>query len=86
LSPYPAAWTILQNGELQTELKVLRAQKQKEQHNLEIGTIIALKKELKIAVKKGFIIIEELQLSGKRKMRTPDLLNGYTFLSDAKVL
>jgi len=86
LSPYPGAWTVLQNGEQQTELKILRTQKQKELHGLEIGTIIASKKELKIAVKKGFIYVDELQLSGKRKMKTQDLLNGYVFLSNAKVL
>ncbi len=86
LSPYPAAWTVLLNGEEQTELKILKVQKQKEEHHLEIGTIIATKKTLKIAVKKGYIIIDELKLSGKRKMKTQDLLNGFTFLPNAKVL
>ncbi len=86
LSPYPAAWTLLQNGESEIEVKIYKASKQKEHHNFEIGTVIASKKELKIAVKKGYIIIDEIKLSGKRRMRGQDLLNGFTFLENAKVL
>jgi methionyl-tRNA formyltransferase len=86
LSPYPAAWSILLNGETQSELKILKVQKIKDKHNLEFGTLVATKKTLKVAVKNGYIIIDELKLSGKRKMSTQDLLNGYTFQPDAKVL
>ena len=86
LSPYPASWTLLINGEEETELKIYSARKQKESHEYEIGAVISSKKELKIAIKKGYIIIDELQLSGKRKMKTQDLLNGYRFLENAKVL
>ena len=86
LSPYPAAWTTLQNGEQQIELKIYGAKKLKEKHNLKIGTLVVSKKEIKVAVKKGYILITEIQLSGKRKMKTQDLLNGYTFLAKSKVL
>ena len=86
LSPYPAAWTTLQNGEQQIELKIYGAKKLKEKHNLQIGTLVVSKKEIKVAVKKGYILITEIQLSGKRKMKTQDLLNGYTFLAKSKVL
>jgi methionyl-tRNA formyltransferase len=51
-----------------------------------MGQIIATKKELKVAVKAGFIIIDEIKLSGKKKMEAKSLLNGYTFLPQAKVL
>ena len=86
LSPYPAAWTLLQNGNHNIELKIYRASKQKETHEYAIGTIITTKKELKIAVTKGYIHITELQLAGKKKMSTHDLLNGFNFHENAKVL
>jgi len=86
LSPYPAAWTTLVNGDVKIELKIYSAKKEKEGHNLAVGTVITTKKTVKIAVRKGFIILEELQLSGKRKMKTLDLLNGFTFDKNAKVL
>jgi len=86
LSPYPAAWTILFNDNNEIEIKIYKARKQKESHKLKIGSVISSKKELKIVVKKGHIIIDELQLAGKRKMKTQDLLNGYKFTENAKVL
>ena len=86
LSPYPAAWTTLLNNDTETEIKIYRSRKQSEDHKLKIGSIISTKKELKIAVKKGYILVDEIQLSGKRKMKTQDLLNGYKFTENAKVL
>lgn len=86
LSPYPAAWTTLQNGDETYELKLYKVQQEKFKHNFDSGTVIVSKKEVKIAVKKGFIIIDELQLSGKRKMNISDFLNGFKFKAHAKVL
>ena len=86
LSPYPAAWTVLVNDNNEVEIKIYKARKLKESHKFKIGSVISSKKELKIAVKKGYIIIDELQLAGKRKMKTQDLLNGYKFTENAKVL
>ena len=86
LSPYPAAWTVLNNGDEQIEIKIYKVKKQKELHGFNIGTLVISKRELKVAVKKGFIIINELQVSGKRRMQTQDLLNGFTFHKNAKVL
>ncbi len=86
LSPYPAAWTVLNNGDEQIEIKIYKVKKQKELHGFNIGTLVISKRELKVAVKKGFIIINELQVSGKRRMQTQDLLNGFTFQKNAKVL
>lgn len=86
LSPYPAAWTILENGDQQTELKIYKASKQKEAHNYSLGTLVSGKKDLKVAVKKGYILLHEIQLSGKRKMPISDFLNGFSFEKNAKVL
>ncbi|WP_299052220.1 methionyl-tRNA formyltransferase [uncultured Polaribacter sp.] len=86
LNPFPAAWTTIMNGEQEITAKVYAVKKVFESHTLTIGKIIATKKELKIAVKEGFIIIDEIKLSGKKKMDAQSLLNGYQFTEDAKVL
>jgi methionyl-tRNA formyltransferase len=39
-----------------------------------MGSLICTKKEMKIAVKNGFIQILSLQFPGKKKMSTPELL------------
>ncbi|MDY7395160.1 methionyl-tRNA formyltransferase [Aureibaculum sp. 2210JD6-5] len=77
LNPYPGAWTDFYNDEETLEMKIYDVKKEKEKHHHSIGKLIADKTQLKVAVNKGFIIIEKLQLPGKRKMRIGDLLNGY---------
>lgn len=86
LSPYPAAWTHLLNGDDTLEVKIYKCSIEHNNHDLKIGTIVTSKKALKIAAKKGFIIIEEIKLPGKRKMDSQSLLNGYQFLPGAKML
>jgi len=86
LSPYPGSWTALQNNGEELKVKIFRSRYDNEQHNAEIGVLIVDKKTAKVAVKNGFIHIQEIQLPGKRKMRINDLLNGYTFSSDSKML
>ncbi len=85
LSPYPVAWTNLLNGDVKTELKIYKASAISENHNHAIGTVIFTKKELRIAVAEGFLEIEELQVSGKRRMDSKSFLNGYKFNKDVKV-
>jgi methionyl-tRNA formyltransferase len=41
---------------------------------------------MKIAVKKGFIQILNLQFPGKKRMTTQELLNGIRFSEEAKAL
>lgn len=86
LSPYPVAWTQLENGEEVLRCKIQQADYTLEKHNLELGKISLVEKQLLVATKDGFIKIEELQLPGKRKMKTKDLLNGYQFTENAKML
>lgn len=86
LSPYPVAWSILQNNNDEEKIKIYSAFFEKEKHNCETGTIEASKKELKIACLDGFIQIKEIQLPGKRKMDISSLLNGYSFALDSKLL
>lgn len=86
LSPYPSAWTTLQNGDDEVMMKVYETKKEKTEHNLETGSLFQEGKNVKIAVQGGFIVLKEVQLPGKRKMPIKDLLNGYKFSSNSKVL
>lgn len=77
LSPYPAAWTILDNK----ELKILRTTKIPTQHTLSPGKIVTDDKtEIKFATRDGFVQVHELQMEGKRRMEVTDFLNGYSIL------
>ncbi len=76
LSPYPCAWTTLDDK----KLKIYRSQKSIETHSKEPGTFVTDdKKFMKIATADGFIEILELQLQGKKRMDTKAFLNGYSF-------
>ncbi|WP_158977418.1 methionyl-tRNA formyltransferase [Cellulophaga sp. L1A9] len=76
LSPYPAAWTTLYNGDDKLFLKIYDATLVKEAHDLKPKSIVFDKKTMKIAVAGGFIELLEIQLPGKRKMKTHEVLNG----------
>lgn len=86
LSPFPTAWTKLLNDGEELKLKLYKATPIYSDHELEVGTVVTTKTELKIAVKDGFLGIDELQLPGKRKMDTKSLLNGFEFDTGAKVM
>ena len=86
LSPYPAAWCTLINGNDTLDVKIYEANKEIVIHNHSIGTIISTKKELKVAVSNGYILIKNIKLPGKRLMDANALLNGYTFDANAKML
>lgn len=86
LSPYPASWCFFTDKEQEWNVKIYESKIISEAHNYSIGTIISSKKELKIAAKDGFIQVLSLQFPGKKKMTTPELLNGITFSDEAKAL
>ena len=86
LAPYPLAWTIIHNGKNIVEMKIYNAEKIFDKHNLPVGKIVASKKEMKIAVSNGFILIKELKIAGKRKMDVDSFLNGYKFTENACVI
>ena len=84
LNPYPAAWCVLHNEE-ELKVKIYDVSKELTNHNVAVGTIISTKTEIKVAAKNGYIIIESLQLAGKKKMESKSLLNGFTFIENAKM-
>ena len=79
LNPYPAAWTTLVNNDAEIKVKIYDVKKESVAHQYKTGTIITSKNDLKVAVNNGYIIIESLQLAGKKKMDSKSLLNGYQF-------
>ena len=86
LSPYPAAWCTLVNANTSLDIKIYKVDKSFETHSIQTGTILCNKNQLKVAVAKGYIILKEIKLPGKRAMDIKSLLNGYTFYDDAKML
>ena len=83
LSPFPLAWTTIVNNDQKIEAKIYAASKEIITHHLPLGQVVFTKKELKVAVRGGFIIIDALKLAGKRKMSAQDLLNGFQFVQGA---
>ena len=86
LNPYPAAWTVLYNDNEKLNIKIYEVETLKEDHKNKVGTIETDKKEVKVSVADGYIILKTIQLPGKRKMDIKSLLNGYHFHKDAKML
>ena len=84
LSPYPASWCFFTDKDQEWNVKIYDSAIISEQHDYSTGKIISSKKELKIAVKDGFIQIFSLQFPGKKKMTTAELLNGISFSEEAK--
>ena len=73
LSPYPGAWTTL-DGQ---ELKIFQS-KVTDQNATDVpGTIVTENKKLLVNATNYQLEILELQLTGKRRMKSGEFLNGY---------
>ncbi|WP_395807490.1 methionyl-tRNA formyltransferase [Daejeonella sp.] len=73
LSPYPAAFCLFQGK----TLKIFQAEVNYSNHALEPGSFQTdHKATLQFACADGFISIQELQLEGKKKMKTDEFLRG----------
>lgn len=85
LSPYPSAWSHLYNKGEEISIKIYEAEIELIEHNFEIGKVIIEDSKIKVSVVKGYIILNKIQLPGKKAMEAKALLNGYTFYKDAKM-
>lgn len=83
LSPHPAAWTTLQNGDDTLTMKIFKVEIEKTTHKLKPGELMYDKKQIKVAVKDGLLNLIEIQLQGKKRMGTRDLLNGLILSENA---
>jgi methionyl-tRNA formyltransferase len=80
LSPYPCAWSDLFIDGKQITFKIYSANKEIIEHDLPFGKIETDGKTfIKIATSGGFIIIKELQMSGKKKLTAIEFLRGFSF-------
>jgi len=82
LSPHPAAWVELQfpNQSEKMILKVFESEKEVCMQDLPVGTIVTDgKKNAKIALNDGFIILKSVQMAGKKRMEIGELLRGMRF-------
>ncbi|MBU3926473.1 MAG: methionyl-tRNA formyltransferase [Bacteroidetes bacterium] len=78
LSPYPAAISILHknNGD-EISIKIFKTEFMPVEHDLSPGTIKTPdNKKIWVAVQDGFISIEELQQSGKKRLHVDEFLRG----------
>ncbi|NDW09383.1 methionyl-tRNA formyltransferase [Dysgonomonas sp. 520] len=82
LSPYPVAWTELCNDKDETQpIKIFSATIiMDENHQMEPGSMKTDNKSyIHIACKDGFMNVQDIQLAGKKMMKTSELLNGFKF-------
>ena len=79
LSPYPAAWTeLVQPGGESVVVKIFETEKIGESHQLVPGTLQTDGKTyIRVAAEDGFVGICSLQLPGKKKLKTDELLRGF---------
>ncbi len=86
LSPYPAAWTEIVSPEgTRSVLKIYATKKEFARHDLECGSLLANDGELRVALPDGYLVLTEVQVSGKRRMPATDFLRGYRFSEGLKV-
>ena len=85
LSPYPAAWTELVNGDKVLSVKIFEAEKLlADSSQYSRGMILTDgKSEVKVAVDGGYVRVKTMQIAGKKKMQTEEFLRGYKFADDA---
>ncbi len=76
LSPYPGAFTELNDK----KLKIFSATKDQTLPSIAIGSYETDNKSyLKFACKDGYLLINDLQLEGKKRLKIRDFLAGYRF-------
>lgn len=85
LSPYPAAWTYLVNGDEEISLKIFKSEVESVEHQEETGKIVVEKRMLKVAITEGYLQLLEVQFPGKRRMSIVDALNGINLDKSAHV-
>ena len=78
LSPYPAAWTTVQDdSQKQQVLKIYKSQKTGTQCHEAFGSIHTERGKLYFAAADEWLEITELQLAGKKRMTAKEFLNGW---------
>jgi methionyl-tRNA formyltransferase len=86
LSPYPGAFTTLNQDGKEYMLKIFRAEKEISNTGRPNGSLLTDNKNfIKIAAQDGWINIMELQLQGKKRMSTQEFLRGFHLKENVEV-
>lgn len=88
LSPWPVAFTNLKDDSgKEYYVKIYKASPVKQNHLFDPGKVETDNKlYIKVYGLDGYLNIEELQMSGKKRMKTADLLRGFSFSGDVHVI
>ena len=79
LNPWPSAFTYMDDK----MLKIWNADVLEETVEEDPGTITEVnKKFIKVATGEGYLLLEEIQLEGKKRMNVTSFLNGYNFTAN----
>lgn len=79
MSPYPCAFTSISMNNEVKGLKIFEGEYKILEHQKEIGSVEISKSEFKFYTKDGIYCPTEVQLEGKKRMKTKDFLNGIKF-------
>ena len=87
LSPYPAAWSELVQPDGETVvMKIFETDKIIQSHQLTPGTLLTDGKTyIHVAAADGIIGIRALQLPGKKRLKTDELLRGFRLTEEFRV-
>lgn len=76
LSPYPGAFTVIEEGEITGVVKIGGGKFIAQRQNQNPGKMWVEGKQIFVSVLDGVLEIQELQPEGKRMMKAPDFING----------
>jgi len=84
LSPFPAAWSEMHSASEEVfGLKILEAGYEFAEHSLTPGVFVTDgKKELKVAVPDGYVLLKRFQLAGRKALMTDEFLRGFPRITD----
>ncbi|MGN0214828.1 MAG: methionyl-tRNA formyltransferase [Muribaculaceae bacterium] len=80
LSPYPAAWTEISNGDEIHSIKVFETSQPVEAQGLMPGELRFSDKHMLVGCADGAVEILSMQLSGKKRMSPADFMRGFSLV------
>lgn len=77
LSPYPTAWTEVEQNRSRTMLKIFRSVIGSREGTHSHPQLVAEGKKLKALCGQGFLYLEEVQAPGKKRLEAEEFLKGF---------
>lgn len=76
LSPYPAAFTLIDGDEVSGSMKITEAKFHAGESHAEFPILKIDGKLLKVLLPNGYLVLNRIQIQGKRAMNAADFING----------